>query len=1219
MLEIGLTDDLFSKIVHDTISNEDLKKIKKVDPVDNQLALEIMSHAEKKFPRMVDCRKVFFVVQGKEGSYSDQALYNAFHRLKRDEQVAKNNHSKKRISAVQSFHQEFFKFPKSVTEICEEVMLLEEEESRKIISQYKERINKLRVEWIECEAQNNHLQELLEIQYCNEEELREKNMKLVEEQESLKKRFSKVCVELQELNKEKQQFSLKEINRRERRREKVLAILKEKKQEQFEKCKELLTDKKRLEAVVLEKENNIRKLTDDLIFEMAEKRKYQKSRNYYMKLAHSAHKKSHQDMLDHNSTIKELKDQVLVLENQKLEIEDQMESMLRNELSELKNADGSYKNDIRAMYQDLVLCGVGIKETKNVIISVMKNLLKYEIDAKKLPSASFARGMYEEARLLALAQIGCSVGQEQSENNTLQTDGTTKRGHHYGTIDIATSEGRLVAGVRPMAAGDSETTLTILKEVLNEIEKVCMSSETKMAKKILMSIKNTMSDRHGVQKKFNSLLEEYRVEICSEIRDDWDQLSKEEQSNLTKVNDFFCGLHFVVGLADQAEVCLKSYERLVYGDDVSKKGCLAYGGYSNGESGTLRLVRTLCKAVEEHGCEKSGRMREFELHLQASGYAKNPLINFKGNRFNVLFYNGGVAYSIHEQCHLFFQECHTDNKLLSAVHHDLNERIHIIGCRALGFVNKFITGPLWRLLVKEKHVLDMNKHYNFLEKKCAELSKDASNFIMGKEVFFGDESLISKDNVYDKLLVPNEGYDLCTKQLLELFFASFSIITNRMLHDHLEGGKYDNPSESLRNESVSTPNANTNPETDFGFLDRLKIMKPNSNDITYEAIIMCRSNKMSSWRDRLSEFDKELWMNWVRKCKKEHYKMFIERRAEIRKLLNEKRLASIEARKQKEIRMAKVREDLVKEIQDYGGLWNDSMSIDANLANQKGEKGKIAALKCQLKFRHKVLCHTFVDSDLYLFSKNKVARTSAELSANLKKLIDQVVSANTSVTEPDSDNVIDIVIPSVKMDKEKLRLEMLKQKEVDKIESLRKDTSSSKVEPPCKRKKVGTCSEKSIRDTRKGADDKLIPEVDSIEELVGKRVVHFTSDGEKKPRWYKGVVVMRKPMTDSELIIRYDVEDEKLYAFDYSEYSELGLIELVEVEPEWAVGKLINHRFETEDGGESWWEKGRILCYKDGQYTMEYYLANDSDIDIAYEQLVLPLEDDYLAHDVKFL
>ena len=88
---------------------------------------------------------------------------------------------------------------------------------------------------------------------------------------------------------------------------------------------------------------------------MAEKRKYQKSRNYYMKLAHSAHKKSHQDMLDHNSTIKELKDQVLVLENQKLEIEDQMESMLRNELSELKNADGSYKNDIRAMYQDLVL------------------------------------------------------------------------------------------------------------------------------------------------------------------------------------------------------------------------------------------------------------------------------------------------------------------------------------------------------------------------------------------------------------------------------------------------------------------------------------------------------------------------------------------------------------------------------------------------------------------------------------------------------------------------------------------------------------------------------------------------------------------------------------------------------------------------------------------------------------------------------------------------
>ena len=47
MLEIGLTDDLYSKIVLDTISNEELKKIEKVDHIDNRLALEIMFHAQE--------------------------------------------------------------------------------------------------------------------------------------------------------------------------------------------------------------------------------------------------------------------------------------------------------------------------------------------------------------------------------------------------------------------------------------------------------------------------------------------------------------------------------------------------------------------------------------------------------------------------------------------------------------------------------------------------------------------------------------------------------------------------------------------------------------------------------------------------------------------------------------------------------------------------------------------------------------------------------------------------------------------------------------------------------------------------------------------------------------------------------------------------------------------------------------------------------------------
>ena len=193
----------------------------------------------------------------------------------------------------------------------------------------------------------------------------------------------------------------------------------------------------------------------------------------------------------------------------------------------------------------------------------------------------------------------------------------------------------------------------------------------------------------------------------------------------------------------------------------------------------------------------------------------------------------------------------------------------------------------------------MNEHYQALERLCVDLSKDATPFLKGEVVFFGDESLISKDDVYQKLLESNEKYDNSTKQLLELLFASFSIINQRMLGDHLEGGKYHNPSESLLNESSSAPRANQGPESDFGMLDRLKILKPNSNDITIEAIIMCRSNNMSVWRDKLTLFDRNRWMDWVKKCRKEHFEAFVKKRGELRKLRNDKRIEHLQEKKKK--------------------------------------------------------------------------------------------------------------------------------------------------------------------------------------------------------------------------------------------------------------------------------------------------------------------------------
>ena len=52
-----------------------------------------------------------------------------------------------------------------------------------------------------------------------------------------------------------------------------------------------------------------------------------------------------------------------------------------------------------------------------------------------------------------------------------------------------------------------------------------------------------MSDQHIVEKKFNSLLEEYHLQVLSIVIDNWVDLNVEEQQSISTLNNFFCDLH----------------------------------------------------------------------------------------------------------------------------------------------------------------------------------------------------------------------------------------------------------------------------------------------------------------------------------------------------------------------------------------------------------------------------------------------------------------------------------------------------------------------------------------------------------------------------------------------------------------------------------------------------------------------------------------------------
>lgn len=112
--------------------------------------------------------------------------------------------------------------------------------------------------------------------------------------------------------------------------------------------------------------------------------------------------------------------------------------------------------------------------------------------------------------------------------------------------------------VRHVFSGSAQDSLSKFKEILEDLDTVQTElGASKVSSTIVSKLKNTMSNRHAAEKLFNNLLSEYRADILPDVVDGWSNMSDTEREHLTRMNNFFCGLHFLVALADSAEATLK--------------------------------------------------------------------------------------------------------------------------------------------------------------------------------------------------------------------------------------------------------------------------------------------------------------------------------------------------------------------------------------------------------------------------------------------------------------------------------------------------------------------------------------------------------------------------------------------------------------------------------------------------------------------------------------
>lgn len=156
-----------------------------------------------------------------------------------------------------------------------------------------------------------------------------------------------------------------------------------------------------------------------------------------------------------------------------------------------------------------------------------------------------------------------------------------------------------------------------------------------------------------MEKNFNGLLEDYRMEVLPMLTKNWETMTVEEQNSIGTLNNFFCGLHLLVGLAETTFSTLLQWEITHFKEAVGAATFLHFTQKSN-ESGIIRLIRTACKALSKHGSEQSGVFQPFTSYLKLNGVKRNPLATFKGNRFNIIFYDAGALFYIADLVKSFF-------------------------------------------------------------------------------------------------------------------------------------------------------------------------------------------------------------------------------------------------------------------------------------------------------------------------------------------------------------------------------------------------------------------------------------------------------------------------------------------------------------------------------------------------------------------------------------
>ncbi|XP_014676897.1 PREDICTED: uncharacterized protein LOC106816789, partial [Priapulus caudatus] len=420
----------------------------------------------------------------------------------------------------------------------------------------------------------------------------------------------------------------------------------------------------------------------------------------------------------------------------------------------------------------------------------------------------------------------------------------------------------------------------------------------------------------------------------------------------------------------------------------------------------------MCKTFENHGSESAGVMSPFAAYLDN----KVHLTKFKGNRFNVIFYNAAAAYYYMDSFRSFLEVWGSGNLLLEAVKKDLESPVYVAGIRALGIIDKIITGPLWRLINSEGNIGAVLSYLDVMEEKLKVWSSDASELVAGRVVMF-DEGVaeVHRDGMYETMFTDTDDiqHNIYTQEALEIILTHFQLSLHRCTHEMRTRMKSD---RGYRDAAAKVPATNVASERDFGQLDMLMRQRPNARTINMEATILYANNKTADWLDTLDIHHKERYINTAISSVK-----YVEERYKQRKLaIYKHKREQLEAKKiAKQLRDENKRQEkrqIIEKLHELGGEWKTGEDIIQKLDQIKTKTGQKLALGIQLRYHKIVLCND-APRNLFMQQHQGKTLTVAQLTDNLVKIISEY-SSDTQV--PSTSEIINAHKPEASIRKQDL-------------------------------------------------------------------------------------------------------------------------------------------------------------------------------------------------------